>query len=836
MFVSLPADPFMTREPLIHSATPVMRAASLVFSESARAARGHFICPRVMKICVNVGLTACLLTLLAGCERSESIGLEGDHRLVRAISPPEIADETCACSSKTPPHREKIRFSRANPYSAEILIRDAYRDLESGHQLLCGPPPATIPRTNHRSGTTLVATEGDDEKKSLEESIDEPSEPADNTESNKKPSPPSKFDGEFDPSEVDADEDAGVGPSASDWRKAEVVPTPVPNPEIVAEVVPTPFGMPEKVQIARKPPVTSRSRADVIAVSPAGPDSPITASPVIAAVSGKPAKPTPAKPTPAADDSPRIAASPKDAARSNAGKTGESMSDDTHGNDSDTLDQAVVATAGSAANIGNALEGPVDYKNWPTPDLTIFVTGQQHGYIEPCGCTGLENQKGGVARRMSFAEELKDEGWELLPVDAGNLIRRYGSQAEIKFHRSLEALRKMGYVAVGFGPDDVRLAVVDLIQEAAAEKPEDAVYASANVVLLDPSLMPTYRLVERAGMKIAVTSILDPKSLEARLNEDIMLGDPVQSAKDVMEQIQAESPDYTVLTYYGKEESAANVAQQVPGFDLVVVAGGYGEPTYQPESVKDSKSKMILTGNKGMYVGLVGLYKNVSSENNGDENTDKLNTDKLNTDMKYARVALDDSFGDAPEMRRLMSDYQIQLRDLGLENLGLKPIPHPTGGKFVGAQACGECHTTAYGIWENSMHFHATESLVHPGERGDVPRHFDPECISCHVTGWNPQNYYPYVSGYLDLKTHEHLHGNGCENCHGPGATHTAAEHGTIDVTEEQRTQLREAMRLPLERAREKCMECHDLDNSPDFHEEDAFDDYWAEVEHYGMD
>jgi hypothetical protein len=44
-------------------------------------------------------------------------------------------------------------------------------------------------------------------------------------------------------------------------------------------------------------------------------------------------------------------------------------------------------------------------------------------------------------------------------------------------------------------------------------------------------------------------------------------------------------------------------------------------------------------------------------------------------------------------------------------------------------------------------------------------------------------------------------------------------------------------MILPLEKAREKCMECHDLDNSPDFHEDDAFEDiYWPEIEHYGLD
>jgi hypothetical protein len=28
------------------------------------------------------------------------------------------------------------------------------------------------------------------------------------------------------------------------------------------------------------------------------------------------------------------------------------------------------------------------------------------------------------------------------------------------------------------------------------------------------------------------------------------------------------------------------------------------------------------------------------------------------------------------------------------------------------------------------------------------------------------------------------------------------------------------------------CMECHDLDNSPDF----DFQLYWPEVEHYGLD
>ncbi len=218
-----------------------------------------------------------------------------------------------------------------------------------------------------------------------------------------------------------------------------------------------------------------------------------------------------------------------------------------------------------------------------------------------------------------------------------------------------------------------------------------------------------------------------------------------------------------------------------------------------------------------MYAGLVGLYQDQP--------------------MKYARVSLTHEFADAPEMRRLMADYQQQLKDIGLDGLGIRPVRHSSGQQYVGSAACGKCHTTAFDIWEGSAHANATKSLVKPPkERGDVARHFDPECISCHVTGWNPQRYYPYESGYLSLAA-EHLHGSGCENCHGPGSGHCEAERENSGVSEEKRDQLRQSMVLTLDKAREHCMECHDLDNSPDFHEEDAFEDvYWPEVEHYGTD
>src|SRR5262249_6278511 len=138
--------------------------------------------------------------------------------------------------------------------------------------------------------------------------------------------------------------------------------------------------------------------------------------------------------------------------------------------------------------------------------------------------------------------------------------------------------------------------------------------------------------------------------------------------------------------------------------------------------------------------------------------------------------------------------------------------------------------------------FHATQTLV------DLkpPRHFDPECLSCHATGWNPQKYFPYESGYVSLKDTPNMVANGCENCHGPAAEHVAAENGQIDASDAKKEQLRAELRLKIvanEGNREHqefekgkvvkmCMECHDRDNSPEF----DFQKYWPKVKHVGKD
>ncbi len=453
--------------------------------------------------------------------------------------------------------------------------------------------------------------------------------------------------------------------------------------------------------------------------------------------------------------------------------------------------------------------------DWPQPQAVIFVSGQQHGYIEPCGCTGLENQKGGLIRRDTLLTQLRDRGWELVPVDVGNQVRRSGRQPTLKFQSTVNAFKMMDYKAVTLGVDDVLLNDVDLIQIAGTDGPNVLPFISANVVIYDEMFFPAYKIVEAGGRKIGITGVLGAEYESKIQGLDIVFHDPVERLKPVVKDLKGKGCDYVVLLAHASLEESAAIAKQVDGFDLVVTAGGFGEPTLNPEKIDGTDAVMVQVGTKGMWGGIVGLF------------------DDPVTPIRYQKIAISSQFEDSDRMLVEFANYQEKLKDAGFEELEAVEVSHASGHKFVGSEVCGDCHTTAYDIWENSPHVHATDSIVAANnDRGGIARHFDPECVSCHVTGWEPQRFYPFESGFASLEKTEKLVGSGCENCHGPGSAHVAAEMGDIDVSNDRLIELQQQMVLKLEDARENCMRCHDLDNSPDFN----FEEYWDQVKHYGKD
>lgn len=461
--------------------------------------------------------------------------------------------------------------------------------------------------------------------------------------------------------------------------------------------------------------------------------------------------------------------------------------------------------------------------DWKDPWAVLYVTGRQFGYMEPCGCTGLENQKGGLMRRDSLLQSIRSRGWNVIPIDAGNQVRSKGKQSEIKFDWTSKALSMMEYGAVTFGEDDLNLSQDTLVYQLVSYSGDSStgsgpLFVSANVSIF-PDLDTTHKVLRVGNKKIGITGVLgDENAAKLENIPDTLTIKPAKEALTVAKKkLDAESCDITILLAHASLEESRMLAQKVPGFSLVITAGGYGEPTYRPEQIPGTDTQMVQVGTKGMYAGLVGLFNDTKEP------------------LRYQRLALSSQFEDSPRMVELFSKYQDQLKAEGMTRLGKRPQNHPTQREFVGSEKCGECHTTAFDIWKDTPHAHATDSIVEPPERS-LARHFDPECISCHTTGWNAQDFLPYKTGYESLETTPHMLGNGCENCHGPGKNHVNAESGDIEVSKELLAKLRQEMQLPLAKAHDKCLECHDIDNSPDFHKDNAFEEYWEQVKHYGKD
>ncbi|MEY3175791.1 MAG: Hydroxylamine oxidoreductase-linked cytochrome [Planctomycetota bacterium] len=473
---------------------------------------------------------------------------------------------------------------------------------------------------------------------------------------------------------------------------------------------------------------------------------------------------------------------------------------------------------------------PLRFPDWPKPSAVLVVTGEQQGYFEPCGCTA--NQLGGMTRRAGLFRQLRDLDWDVRGIDLGSLSSRTGTQAQLKFETTLQALRDLNYIAVGLGPEELRLDPGYLLSQHVTDGDEFLGFVSANLTFFGSRDLGTplaSRIITIGGVRVGITSLLS----ETLRNEVLPAGsppgdaewtDPQESLKAVLEDFDAQQVQFRVLLSQATLDESRAFARAFPQLDLIVAAQGFGDGEPDPELI--GTVRLIQAGEKGKTAGVVGIYPEDTAQ-----------------PVRFELVKLNGGrFGDDPAMVQLLQQYQQRLREQRLV-AAEAAVRHPSGAAFVGARKCGECHTKAFAVWEKSAHSHALESLDPAlARRGaerlhGIQRFHDPECLACHVTGWDPRDYIRFESGFLNEEfasspaergLEQLLAGNQCENCHGPGSTH-------IDLVENgaEPEEAAKSVRVTLQQARDSaCYRCHDGENSPEF----DFDRYWEQIRHPDRD
>ncbi len=326
------------------------------------------------------------------------------------------------------------------------------------------------------------------------------------------------------------------------------------------------------------------------------------------------------------------------------------------------------------------------------------------------------------------------------------------------------------------------------------------------------NITPRFRIIEAGKLKFGVTAVIGDSARKAINNDDVKFKPAEEALGEVLPELQKAHCDHLILLANATMAETRALAAKFPQFDFVITSGGAAEPPREPEVINEGTTRLIEVGQKGEYANVIGFF------------------DDPQHPVRTRVVPLTAKLGESDEMHDLMAAYQDQLKQLDLSGLGVTPQRHRTGLQFVGSKVCGECHMKAYAIWLKTPHAKSLDTLVNL----KPSRQYDPECLSCHVTGWEPSKFYPYQGGYLSLEKTPALAHNGCENCHGPGSAHVAAQSGEqVDgknVTEKQRAEFAAAMRAT--KSAETCTQCHDDDNSINF----KFETYWPKIEHKGKD
>jgi len=356
--------------------------------------------------------------------------------------------------------------------------------------------------------------------------------------------------------------------------------------------------------------------------------------------------------------------------------------------------------------------------------LTIFVTGNELGTMNPCGCSG--GQLGGFNRRGAvFKTAAKNSR---LILDTGRLIEGNGEQDLIKFNVIIRAFRLLGYDLANLTRGDLETAQnLGLLENIGRDF---KIISAPGIVDVNLPAVFSKSMVLK-GKKVRVTIA----SFDARSDRSDRIAELFGAAPD------EQSIKILILTGC-KLDKVESFIKKVTFVDCVFCA----DSPERPEIIGDARRRplVVSVGKLGKYVGKLEIRPGRA---------------KGPLNLKFSAVPVSEDLPEDQELVELYRSYQLLVRGSGfMENqprFGL-----PGGSRYMGSQACKTCHEYAYEKWKGQKHAHAYTTLE------EVGSDYDPECVVCHVVGLR------YESGFVGPRQTPKFKDVGCENCHGPGSEH----------------------------------------------------------------
>jgi hypothetical protein len=375
-------------------------------------------------------------------------------------------------------------------------------------------------------------------------------------------------------------------------------------------------------------------------------------------------------------------------------------------------------------------------------DLAIQFTCDTHGRLVPCGC--FTGQYGGLSR-LRTALAPSDSGHNLR-VDVGDAIAGTEDFHLIEYRQILRAYGLMKFDALNLGQREARLPVAQLRELA---KSSAVPLISAN--LLDratgrPVCAP-FQIIERAGWRIGVIGVVDPRGLGDGLGEGLEVEKMESALGRLLPEVRKQA-DAIVLLAFTDEGTLARLAAEFYEADIIL-GGKVSQPAQKLE--RHNRSLVSFVTNESRALGLLRV---------------RLGGATRLVEIAHEIRLLSEHYAEANDVRQLAAAYRDEVRQARLaidapERLTENLVPGVRRtAEFIGSDTCLGCHPASAKSWRESGHAHAFASL----ERNQAA--MDPKCVGCHTVGFG------HVTGYRREFSGAKLANVGCESCHGPGSLH----------------------------------------------------------------
>ncbi|HEV3386958.1 MAG TPA: multiheme c-type cytochrome [Gemmata sp.] len=539
-------------------------------------------------------------------------------------------------------------------------------------------------------------------------------------------------------------------------------------------------------------------------------------------------------------------------------------------------------TSGNGSGKEPSIDGIPLFSTWPQnqkPDAAIVLSGETFGFFQPCGCS--RPQKGGLERRAQFMLTLKAKGWPVAGVDLGDMYPEsiaVRDQGLLKYKFMMNALREMGYIAIGVGKNEFKVEIDRILGQYALQKLQPPFTLAANLIGMaggkpqqrevrfqvpgaNRPMVEDAEVANVGTVSVGVVGIVGKSARKeiADANYDTSISfreDTGALLTEIVQKLAAnpKKPELHILLYQGSVVEAKKLAQDLPQFQVILCLADDSEPPQYPIEVggklhpAGQRTLVIQVGHKGRYVGVIGAFKRLGG----------------GIDLKYQLVPLGEEYitpGTEPEALKtnpvlpVLENYARQVKEWNF-TAEVPRVQHPAqilepklNLTFVGSAKCQNCHAAEFVKWQGTHHSHAFNALVKVAKRPSL-REYDAECIVCHTVGFG------YKTGYEDqIKTPQLLH-VGCESCHGPGSGHAADPKNKVllalqspwkQTIEEKLPNLAFMKKMAelngIERGQQKiapatlrlinktsemCQRCHNHENDPNF---DLYTN-WPKIHH----